>query len=58
MTTVILVLFQLRLGLAALAPNLLSLSNPNLTSVSNWTLPQPLEYVHPIGTAISGLMPP
>lgn len=48
--TDILVLFQLYLlGLAALGSNIIMLPNPNLTSVSNWTLPQPLEYAQPIG---------
>lgn len=51
---VILVLFQLCLVFAASPPNSLSLTNPNLTSVSNWTLPQPLKYVHPIGTSTLG----
>ncbi|KAF6236279.1 hypothetical protein HO173_005532 [Letharia columbiana] len=42
--TDILVLFQLYLlGLAALGSNTIVLPNPNLTSVSNWTLPQPLD---------------
>ncbi|KAF6218189.1 hypothetical protein HO133_006149 [Letharia lupina] len=42
--TDILVLFQLYLlGLAALGSNIIILPNPNLTSVSNWTLPQPLD---------------
>lgn len=50
-TTDILVLTQLCLvGLAALALNIPILPKFNLTSVSNWTLPQPLEYVHSVGT--------
>lgn len=44
---VILVLFQLCLVFAASPPNSLSLTNPNLTSVSNWTLPQPLNVLPP-----------
>lgn len=50
----LLVIFQLSLlGLAASAPNIVTPLDFNLTSVSNWTLPQPLEYVHPIGTEVS-----
>lgn len=52
--TDILVLFQLYLlGLAALGSNTIVLPNPNLTSVSNWTLPQPLEYAQPIANEVS-----
>lgn len=52
--TDILVLFQLYLlGLAALGSNIIILPNPNLTSVSNWTLPQPLEYAQSIGNEVS-----
>lgn len=52
--TDLLVLFQLcLLSLAASAANILLPFNSNLTSVSNWTLPQPLEYVHPLGTEVS-----
>lgn len=52
--TELLVLFQLcLLSLAASAPNILLPLNSNLTSVSNWTLRQPLKYVHPFGTEVS-----
>ena len=45
--TAILVIFQLCLpSLAALAPNIPISPIINLTTVSNWTLPQHLEYAH------------
>ena len=50
----ILVLLQLCLpGLAALAPDILNFPILNLTSVSNSTHPQLLEYTHPIGSEAS-----
>lgn len=41
------------LGLAALAPNILVHPTLNLTSVSNRTLPESLEYPYPIGTEVN-----
>lgn len=52
--TDLLVFFQLcLLGLAASVPNIPIPLNLNLTSVSNWTLPQAPGYVYPVGTEVS-----